>query len=267
MKNNIYKMVNSKEDIHTPLLSVITIVFNGEKYLEQTIVSVAQQTYTNIEYIIIDGGSTDKTKDIIRQYESDITLWISEKDNGIYDAMNKGLELLTGDFVWYINAGDEIYDKNTVENIFLNYNGEDAFYGTQQLINEDGSNASVTKVPGQLTWKNLMHGMAVSHQSIILSIHSVDKYNLEYKIVSDQDWVISALKKCKKIKNTNQIMSKYLLGGFSDQNFYKGWKEKFYITFKQYGIFALLLNYVYFIRAFIKKIIRHYLYNSLKGGK
>ena len=95
--------------------------FNGEKYLKQTILSVIQQTYKNIEFVIIDGGSTDKTIDIIRQYEDSIDLWISEKDNGIYDAMNKGLERISGDFVWFMNAGDEIYDKNTVEKIFINF--------------------------------------------------------------------------------------------------------------------------------------------------
>ncbi len=267
MKNKSDKLSLISESTSVPTLSIVTVVFNGEKYLERTILSAIHQTYQNIEYIIIDGHSTDKTKDIILQYEDNIKLWISEKDNGIYDAMNKGLEMATGDFVWFINAGDEIYNKNTVKNIFLNYSGEDAFYGTTQLVKEDGSNASVTKVPKYLTWKGLMHGMVVSHQSIILSSKCVDKYNLKYKIVSDQDWVISALKKCSKIKNTKLIMSKHLLGGLSDKNFFQGWKERLHITFKQYGIFVLLLNYFYFIGASIKKIIRHHLHNSLRGGK
>jgi hypothetical protein len=173
--------------------------------------------------------------------------------------MNKGLEMITGDFVWFMNAGDEIYDKNIVENIFLNYSGEDAFYGTTQLVNEDGTNASVTKVPKYLTWRGLMHGMVVSHQSIIVSTKCVDKYNLDYEIVSDQDWVISTLKRCSKVKNVNLIMSKYSIGGFSSKNFYKGWKDRLQITLKHYGLFALLLNYLYFFRALTKKIVRPYI--------
>jgi len=242
--------------IKKPKLSIVTIVYNAEQYIEQTIKSIINQTYKNIEYIIIDGASTDKTLDIIKKYEDSISIYISEKDNGIYDAMNKGINLATGDFIWFMNAGDEIYDKYTVENMFEDFDNEDAFYGKTQLILENGDYASITKTPDKLTWKNFMHGMVVSHQSIILSTKSISKYNIQYKVVSDHDWIISALKNCKKIKNTDQIVSKYLLGGFSNQNFIKGWKERLIIINEHYGRLIYIFNLLLFGKAIIKNFIK-----------
>ena len=103
-----------------PLVSIVTVVFNGEKYLEQTIQSVINQTYDNVEYIIIDGGSTDGTVDIIKNYEDRIDYWISEKDKGIYDAMNKGINLASGEWINFMNAGDIFYDEKVLNTIYIN---------------------------------------------------------------------------------------------------------------------------------------------------
>src|SRR5688572_4810851 len=96
-----------------PLLSIITVVYNGEQLLEKTILSILNQTYTNIEYLIIDGRSKDRTVDIIKKYENKISYWVSEPDKGIYDAMNKGMNAAKGDYIWFINAGDVIHAQNT----------------------------------------------------------------------------------------------------------------------------------------------------------
>src|SRR5690606_4665890 len=101
-----------------PALSVITVVYNNVKDIERTILSVINQTYKNIEYIIIDGVSTDGTLDIIHQYSEKISHIVSEPDKGIYDAMNKGLSVATGDYVLFMNSGDEIYAHDTVEKVF-----------------------------------------------------------------------------------------------------------------------------------------------------
>jgi cellulose synthase/poly-beta-1,6-N-acetylglucosamine synthase-like glycosyltransferase len=103
-----------------PLISIITVVYNGEKFLEETIKSVINQTYDNVEYIIIDGGSSDGTIDIIKKYEDYIDYWVSEKDNGIYDAMNKGIDLATGIWINFMNAGDLFFD-NTIEHLKTNF--------------------------------------------------------------------------------------------------------------------------------------------------
>ena len=94
-----------------PLVTIITVVFNGEKYLQQTIQSVINQTYDNVEYVVIDGGSTDGTVDIIRKYEDKIDYWVSEPDQGIYDAMNKGIQLAGGEIVGLINSDDCYHPK------------------------------------------------------------------------------------------------------------------------------------------------------------
>ncbi len=104
-----------------PVVSIITVVFNSVTLLERTIQSILGQTYPNIEYLIIDGGSKDGTVDIIRKYEDRIDFWISGPDKGLYDAMNKGLTAATGDFVWFLNSGDLVYETDTLEKVFKDF--------------------------------------------------------------------------------------------------------------------------------------------------
>ena len=99
---------------NNPKISIITVSFNAVKVIEETIVSVINQTYTNVEYIIIDGGSTDGTVDIIKEYADKISYWVSESDKGIYDAMNKGGIKALGDFLYFLNAGDSFYNKSSL---------------------------------------------------------------------------------------------------------------------------------------------------------
>ena len=113
-----------------PLITVVTVVYNGEATLEQTIQSVVNQTYDNVEYIIIDGDSTDGTLDIIKKYEDKIDYWQSEPDKGIYDAMNKGIELATGDWINFMNSGDEFYTEDVIEDLYKNdWKDVDIIYG------------------------------------------------------------------------------------------------------------------------------------------
>jgi glycosyltransferase involved in cell wall biosynthesis len=239
-----------------PLVSIITVVYNGEKYLNETIQSILNQTYDNIEYIIIDGGSTDGTLDIIKKYNNAIDYWISENDNGIYDAMNKGLRECTGEYVWFINAGDRIFQADTTENMINICHDADVFYGNTQLVDKSGSNFKLLKAPEHLTWKSFLHGMVVSHQSIVIKRNLCQPYDLQYKYVSDHDWIVNALKKANKTVNVKITLSKYLLDGFSQQNFQGCWQEKFKIVKKYHGVFGLLLNYHYYGIAKIKNAIK-----------
>src|SRR5699024_3733405 len=111
-----------------PKISIITVVFNNAKDIEYTIQSVLNQSYEHVEYIIIDGLSTDGTLDILNKYRAQIDILISEKDKGIYDAMNKGLEQATGDYVLFLNSGDAFYDKNTLSEVFTDSAGADIYY-------------------------------------------------------------------------------------------------------------------------------------------
>ena len=110
--------------------SIITVVFNGEKYIQETIDSVLEQTYSNIQYIIIDGASTDSTNDIIKRYKNKIDCYVSEKDNGMYEAINKGLKLATGDYILILNSDDYLATKNVLSelNRLLNNKSLDFFY-------------------------------------------------------------------------------------------------------------------------------------------
>src|ERR1700761_611826 len=138
-----------------PKLSVITIVYNNVRDIERTMLSVINQTYQNVEYIIVDGLSNDGTLDIIHKYSDKVAKLISEKDEGIYDAMNKGLAAATGDYVIFMNSGDEFYDINTVSNVFASEPGADIYYGETEMINENGENLGQRrhKAPSQFSWR------------------------------------------------------------------------------------------------------------------
>ena len=228
-------------------ISIITVVFNGKALIERTINSVLSQTYSAIEYIIIDGGSSDGTLDIVQSYKSGITKIISEKDNGIYDAMNKGLHASSGDYVLFLNAGDELYSKETLANVFAISTDVDVYYGNTAIVNKNGESLGDRRLtpPSQLTWKSLKFGMCVSHQSFIAKRSLCDSYNLQYKISSDIDWVIQVLKKSSKIVNTQLYISKYLEGGASDKYRASALLERFKLMVKHYGFFQTLCNHFY----------------------
>jgi hypothetical protein len=193
-----------------PLVSVITVVYNGLNLIEKTIHSVVRQTYPNIEYIVIDGGSSDGTVEIIRLYETDICFWISEPDQGIYDAMNKGLATATGDYVWFMNAGDQIYSNDTLEKIFADSTLQPIkasvsglcakiFFGDTMIVNSDYREVGLRRLrpPEVLTWKSFKKGMLVCHQAIIVSRHIAEPFDPKYRHSADFDWVVRALKKAE----------------------------------------------------------------------
>ncbi|MDO7743187.1 MAG: glycosyltransferase, partial [Pedobacter sp.] len=147
-----------------PKLSVITIVYNNVRDIERTMLSVLNQTYQNIEYIIIDGLSNDGTKDIIYKYKERLAQFISEKDKGIYDAMNKGLALATGDYVLFMNSGDEIYALETVSTIFATAPNADIYYGETEMYNDAWESLGQRRhhVPETFDWHSFKHGMSIS---------------------------------------------------------------------------------------------------------
>ncbi len=257
--------------INTPLISIITVVFNGKNDIEKTILSIKKQTFTDFEYIVIDGGSTDGTLDVINQYTHLITNFISEPDKGLYDAMNKGINLAKGKFLWFMNAGDEIYEEITLEKLFaIDRFSSDIYYGETVLIDENGivlgtrSELTERQLPKKLNWKSLQIGMVVQHQSFIVRKEISPLYNLNYKVSADIDWVIICLKNASKIINSNLILSKFLTtitlginysGGFSTKNHKLALKERFKIFTKHYGFITNLYNHVYITYRALKKYL------------
>ncbi|MCX3264129.1 glycosyltransferase family 2 protein [Pedobacter agri] len=229
-----------------PKLTVITIVYNNVRDIERTINSVLNQTYPKIEYIIIDGKSTDGTLAIIEKYRSKVSKIVSEPDKGIYDAMNKGLAIATGDYVLFMNSGDEIFDEHTVQDIFDSAPGADIYYGETEMYNDNWQSLGRRRheAPEQFDWKSFKYGMSISHQAIYIKRSIVAPYDLSYKYSSDIDWIIKAAKKASSIVNVHRYVAKYLVGGMSKKKHRESLKERFNIFTKYYGLIPNIINHI-----------------------
>ncbi|WP_312067450.1 glycosyltransferase family 2 protein [Empedobacter sp.] len=174
-------------------ISIITVCWNASATLEETIKSVASQTYNNIEYIIVDGGSTDSSVDIIKKYTNVIDIWVSEKDKGLYDAMNKGVAMATGDYIGILNADDTFFEKNTIEKVakFLQDNPLDACVG--DIVQH--KNGKIIRKYSSKNWipEKLKIGFMAPHPAIFFKKELFQKfgnYKLGYKIAADYELII-----------------------------------------------------------------------------
>jgi glycosyltransferase involved in cell wall biosynthesis len=239
-------------------LSIITITYNAERFLERTILSIlnAKQDL-NIEYFVIDGGSKDGTIDIIRKYQNDITRWISEPDGGLYDAMNKGLAMATGDYLWFLNAGDEIHDEQVLSRLFERFESNaDIYYSDALFVNDDGSavglRSKVTphSLPHNLKWQDMALGMKVCHQAFIVRRTIAPKYDIS-NLSADIGWEIECLKASVKTMYLDFVLCKYLTGGLSVQKHRQSLIDRFKVLYKHFGLLATVLNHV---RIFWRKV-------------
>jgi glycosyltransferase involved in cell wall biosynthesis len=185
------------------IVSIITVVLNGGKVLEETIRSVISQTYTGIEFIVIDGGSGDDTIEIIKKYEKHITYWVSEKDNGIYDAMNKGIRLAQGDILYFLNCGDSIYDIDVVKDIVLEFHKDSSaglIYGKAEMYSDD---PKVRHISGKIINRSrLWMGMPICHQAAFFKKELFDilgEYNSVFHIAADYEFIVRFMKKSDEI--------------------------------------------------------------------
>lgn len=199
-----------------PKVSVVTVVFNGEMHLEATIRSVLGQDYPHLEYIVIDGGSTDGTLDIVRKYADRISCWRSEKDRGIYDAMNKGLQLATGAWINFMNAGDAFYSADTLTKVFsVPNNGNTVIYGGVEIRYPDFKRLEQPGKPARL-WQ----GMQFSHQSAFVQVgyHRVHPFNATNQIAADLEFFYQANLAGAGFLGIEQIVSTVSTGGLSEGN-------------------------------------------------
>lgn len=206
-KQGLYK--HSTKD--KPLISIITVVFNGEKYIEQTIQSVINQSYQNVEYIIIDGNSTDKTLDIIKNYECEIDYWISEPDVNIYDAMNKGFACALGEFVNFMNVGDIFFNHKTIE--LLDF---------KNCINSlCGANIFFSNQVSGLIYVG-MQKQSIPHQALFTKRHDFEEYifNPLFKYCADAELWNRFNPINNSINTTTQIVSISRFGGISTSGKY-----------------------------------------------
>jgi glycosyltransferase involved in cell wall biosynthesis len=202
-----------------PLVSIITAVYNSERFLEKTIQSVISQTYENIEYIIIDGGSIDGSINIIKKYHGAIDYWISEPDKGIYEAFNKGVLVSKGDWVSFLGAGDMYYEKaieNYVDRIFESREKDLEYISSRnELISEEGK---VLRIIGsQWQWKHFKRQMSVAHVGSLHHKRLFQKYGYfdpTYKISGDYELLLRAGENLRA-GYIDEITTKILIGGVS----------------------------------------------------
>ena len=221
--------------------------------------SVINQTYPNIEYLIIDGASNDGTVEIIKRYENRLAKFISEQDKGIYDAMNKGLALATGDYVLFMNSGDEIYATDTVAEVFATSPSGDIYYGETEMYDAKWKSIGRRRhqAPEHFSWKSFRYGMSISHQAIYIKKSLTTPFNLKYKYSADIDWIIKASKKASNIVNTHLYVAKYLIGGMSKKKHLESLKERFEILSHYYGITANVINHVFIAFNLMAYFLRH----------
>lgn len=254
--------------------TVITCTFNAESVLQRTLDSVKKQTYCNIEHLIIDGVSKDKTLAMVKTYKHktetgenahEIVVY-SEPDKGLYDAMNKGIDRATGDYLIFLNAGDVFPSEDTLEYVEgCVGEGEEmpgVLYGDTDIVNNDGRFLRHRRLspPVHLTWRSFKWGMLVCHQSfyaradIAKQIH----YNLDYRFSADVDWCIRIMKESAHrklpLRNVNVVVTNFLDGGMTTQNHRASLKERFLVMRTHYGVLTTLFVHAWFvIRGVFKK--------------
>ena len=249
-------------------LSIITITYQAEAFLERTIQSVLEQGHrAQIEYVLIDGASTDGTLALIEKYRPHIDLLISEKDHGIYDAMNKGLSIANGEYVLFLNAGDTFASPDTLTIILQSLNeNPDVLAGDAMFVNLQGdklglrSEVTPHKIPKKLTWESFKRGMVICHQSFIVKREIAPRFNVDYQLSSDVDWEIKCLKLSQKTIQLSDPICRYLMGGASVQNLKKSWKERFLVMKSHFGIVPTIFAHAWIIGRGVRFALK-------KGGK
>lgn len=235
--------------------SIITVCYNAAGTIETTLQSVAGQTYKDIEYIIIDGASKDDTLDIVRRYNGIVTKVISEPDKGIYDAMNKGIALATGQYLCFLNAGDRFHSPHTLaamaESVPDGNGYPDVMYGETNLMDAEGNDLGPRRfrAPEQLTWKSFKNGMMVCHQAFFASAVMAKShlYDLQYRYSADQDWCIRIMKDSHWLHNTHTIIIDYLNEGTTTRNRMASLKERFNIMARHYGLAGTVARHIWFV--------------------
>ena len=241
-----------------PLVSIVTVVFNSVAFLEGTIESVINQCYKNIEYIIIDGGSTDGTLEIIKKYEEQIDYWVSEPDEGIYDAMNKGISLCKGALIGIINAGDN-YIKDTIENIceiYRDNKDEMIIVGNCQEYFSDYSgwvilSGNLTKLPYKM----------VPHPSVFVPLSIYKTYggfDTNFQIASDYDFILRCYLKKVQFFHLDKVLARASARGFSSNYYFTEIEYlKVRIKYRLLDIKSFILTFYSLTKITLHLILEH----------
>ena len=252
-------------------ISYITVTYNASGVLKPTLDSVVCQTHPAIEHIIVDGASKDGTLTMAEQYKADtegkadghIVRIISEPDKGIYDAMQKGINLATGDYICFLNAGDRLSNPDTAAQVAaLGAANVGVIYGDTDIVDSEGTflRHRHLSAPQQLTWRSFRQGMLVCHQAFyaLAALARQTPYDLHYRYSADVDWCIRVMKEAERkgmqLKNVGGVVANYLDGGTTNQNHRASLKERFNVMRQHYGLLTTLCMHAWFaVRSVIKK--------------
>lgn len=249
--------------------SIITCTYNAAPVLQRTLDSVLEQSWTQIEHIIIDGASKDCTLQLAKDYqaknkeedtEHDVVIQ-SEPDRGLYDAMNKGLHKATGDYVLFLNAGDVFPSEHTLEDISNEVNERSdgklpaVLYGDTNVVDDSGALLHPRRLapPDNLTWRSFLHGMLVCHQAFYVrtDIAKVEDYDLKYRFSADVDWCIRVMKRAEREKlqllRLHEVVVNYLDGGMTNKNHRASLFERFDVMRRHYGLLPTLAMHAWFV--------------------
>lgn len=245
---------------HYPLVSIITVVFNGDLHLQQTIDSVKEQTYKNIEYIIIDGGSTDNTHAIIRENNDFVSQFICEPDNGLYDAMNKGIKLAHGELIGIINS-DDWYESTTVELVvksFIENSSRRIIHGNMNLIYDDGRIRLRKYNPSK--WRLFYYGMMYNHPATFVhrDVYKNHLFNTNLKSLADYQFMLTSyIEDHNQFFYIDEALTNFRLGGISAKlGIFPSLKEAAISQYKAgLHIWQIVLSFLFrlFVKTFYRK--------------
>lgn len=241
----------------TPLFSIITVCYNSAELLKSTIASVDGQTCKLYEHIIIDGASTDNTADVLASSDNEQRIIVSEADNGIYDAMNKGLGRANGDYLIFMNAGDTFHDGSTLQlyaDEVMDNDYPGIIYGQTLLVDKDGGVVGERhlRAPRDLTLKSFANGMLVCHQAMAVLKRIAPLYNVKYRFSADFDWCIQCLQHSRHNVYIDRIVCNYLSEGMTTANRKKSLVERFKIMCCYYGVMPTVVRHLKFAVRFMR---------------
>lgn len=254
--------------------TIITCTYNAADVIKPTLDSILNQTWGQIEHLIIDGASKDDTVKVAEAYrqrsleeetEHDVRI-VSEPDRGLYDAMNKGIQRATGQYVLFLNAGDTFPSADTLELVAESVGeGEEppaVLYGDTDVVDDDGHFLRHRRLspPRRLTWRSFMKGMLVCHQAFYArtDLAKVTPYDLHYRFSADVDWCIRIMRLARRrrlpMRNVGAVVVNFLDGGMTTTNHRASLKERFHVMAHHYGFVPTVLMHAWFvIRSLVKR--------------